>query len=79
ARATHVDIDIGVEGGMFQMKISDDGVGFDRETIKRGEGLNNLQKRASAIGAELTIESTPDKGTTTILTARTSHLGRGRL
>lgn len=78
ARATHVDIDIRVEGGMFRMKISDDGVGFDRETIKRGEGLNNLQKRTSAIGAELTIESTPGKGSSTLLTARTSHLVRSR-
>jgi signal transduction histidine kinase len=79
SRAGHVDIDIRVEGGMFRMKISDDGVGFDHRTIRRGEGLNNLRKRASAIGAELTIESIPNKGTATLLTARTSHLGRSRI
>jgi hypothetical protein len=75
AGATQVDIDIRVDGGIFRMSITDNGIGFDGKAIKRGEGLNNLHKRAAGIGAELGVTSAPGKGTSIVLTTRTSHLG----
>jgi signal transduction histidine kinase len=53
-----------------QLKISDDGKGFDiEETMKTKEirkmsGLKNIYQRAEIIGAETYIYSTPNIGTT---------------
>jgi signal transduction histidine kinase len=33
------------------------------DTIKRGNGLNNLEKRAKEIGGQITFKSEPGKGT----------------
>ena len=45
------------------MEISDNGKGFDLDKIKRGNGLNNLEKRAKEIGGQIDIKSEPGKGT----------------
>ena len=44
--------------------VNDNGKGFDLRTVKRGDGLNNMQKRADKIKAQLSISSIPGKGTT---------------
>jgi signal transduction histidine kinase len=43
--------------------VADNGVGFDPATIKKGNGLVNMQKRAEAIGATLLLKSGPQQGT----------------
>jgi signal transduction histidine kinase len=48
--------------GVVQLKISDDGRGLS-ESKSRGMGLHVMRHRASVIGAELTIDSNPGKGT----------------
>ena len=53
------------------LDILDDGVGFDpgrqaaaeQDTGNRGFGLENMRKRVSQLGGELTIESAPGEGT----------------
>ena len=50
--------------------LQDDGVGFDLETVKRGNGLNNMHSRAKEIGATLRIESSPGHGSRLSLTYR---------
>jgi len=46
------------------LEVDDDGKGFDPETIKRGDGLTNLEARAQALGGIVSIQSVPGKGTT---------------
>ena len=48
------------------LTVSDEGNGFDRNTHngRSGIGLASMEERARLIGAELTIRSTPGKGTT---------------
>ncbi|HEX9122344.1 MAG TPA: GAF domain-containing sensor histidine kinase [Actinomycetota bacterium] len=46
------------------MEIDDDGRGFDPATVRRGEGLTNLEQRIAALGGEVAIDSSPDEGTT---------------
>lgn len=46
-----------------EINIQDDGIGFNPNTIKKGQGLNNIDKRSKLINATLTIESTLEKGT----------------
>jgi signal transduction histidine kinase len=48
----------------LMFEIDDDGQGFDPETIRRGDGLTNLEARARALGGTFSVESTRGKGTT---------------
>jgi signal transduction histidine kinase len=46
------------------MEIADDGCGFEPDASRAGHfGLDSMRSRASEIGAELDIESAPQKGT----------------
>ncbi|HKO82933.1 MAG TPA: ATP-binding protein [Chitinophagaceae bacterium] len=51
---------------LFTLAFNDDGVGFDiaEKMQSGGAGLFNLQNRARLINAQLTIQSTPNNGTT---------------
>jgi two-component system, NarL family, sensor histidine kinase UhpB len=51
------------EAGVL-LEVSDDGRGFAFDESQRGLGIGGMRERALLIGAELTIESRPDKGTT---------------
>jgi signal transduction histidine kinase len=46
------------------LEVDDDGKGFDPETIRRGDGLTNLEARAQALSGTVSIQSAPGKGTT---------------
>ncbi|MBX3240764.1 MAG: hypothetical protein KIT80_23270 [Chitinophagaceae bacterium] len=48
---------------VIQITISDNGSGFNPETVKKGNGLNNLKTRAAALGGNLTLNSAAGKGT----------------
>lgn len=61
------EISLRVEGGWLQMRIADNGRGFDPTQISEGNGLRSLQVRAESIGGNIEIESAPDKGTIVIL------------
>jgi signal transduction histidine kinase len=43
--------------------IQDDGVGFDGEAVGAGQGLKNMRQRAASIGGQLSVRSTPGRGT----------------
>src|SRR3974390_3210098 len=45
--ATHVGISVKASGRQFQMRIRDDGAGFDEKHSKGGNGLKNLRRRAT--------------------------------
>lgn len=63
ANAQHIDIKIESDSQLLKISISDDGKGFDSETVRMGNGINNMNKRANDIGAEISIESIKNKGT----------------
>lgn len=70
ARATAVRIALCIEDGLLHMIIEDNGIGMypgDRRKSRRF-GLIGIQERASMLGGELSIESTPGKGTVLRLT-----------
>lgn len=45
------------------LMVADNGAGFDPAHPRSGQGLSNLQTRATEIGARIDLESTPDQGT----------------
>jgi signal transduction histidine kinase len=55
----------------YYFSISDNGKGFDPRMKKAGHyGIENMEKRAKELGADITIQSEPGKGTTIILQKR---------
>lgn len=70
AKASTITIDLMYEINHLDLKISDDGIGFNiEETMKTKEirkmsGLKNIYQRSEIIGAETYIYSTPNIGTT---------------
>jgi signal transduction histidine kinase len=70
AKANNITIDLLYEINHVELKISDDGIGFNiEETMKTKEirkmsGLKNIYQRSEIIGAEAFMYSTPNIGTT---------------
>lgn len=52
---------------VVRVMIEDKGKGFELVSHSRGVGLFSMDERARAVGGELTINSSPDKGTRIIL------------
>jgi signal transduction histidine kinase len=64
AEAETCRVSVRREEGAAVIEIDDDGRGFDVLAAPRGMGLGNLADRASAVGGRLSIDSTPEQGTT---------------
>lgn len=72
SQAQNADVLIEMENGHFRLKVTDDGVGFDPQTlgaptVEGGFGLYSIRERLIAIGGSIMIESSP--GTGTVVTA----------
>jgi signal transduction histidine kinase len=52
--------------GWLEMRVADDGDGFDPATALEGMGLNNMRERIRTLGGELTIQSAVGQGTTVL-------------
>jgi signal transduction histidine kinase/ligand-binding sensor domain-containing protein len=66
ANAKHVTVHAGVvNGNVFELRIDDDGRGFDANEAKKnsGRGLTNIRARASMIDAEIAWITTEGGGT----------------
>jgi ligand-binding sensor domain-containing protein/signal transduction histidine kinase len=63
--------------GVLQMVLKDDGVGFDQQTIKKGNGINNMNVRAGRLNGRIYIDSWKDKGTIISLTFKIPNSNQG--
>jgi signal transduction histidine kinase len=63
ARATHVTVTLDSTPLSVQLRVDDDGVGFDNVNSPRGMGLGNMRSRAEALGGRLAVTSQAGKGT----------------
>ena len=63
AKATVFRVQISYQDSLFQMEVSDNGTGFDLDTVKKGRGLRTLSQRAERLGAEMDIVALPGLGT----------------
>ncbi|MFN7147976.1 MAG: GAF domain-containing sensor histidine kinase, partial [Microthrixaceae bacterium] len=71
AKAETVEVVWTVDGGAFELRITDDGRGFEtaRGVRDSAYGLVGMRERADVIGAHLVIDSTPGRGTTITVAA----------
>ena len=51
----------------LQMKITDDGSGFDKQEVLRGDGLSNMENRAAEIHGTITVAASHGGGTSVTL------------
>jgi two-component system nitrate/nitrite sensor histidine kinase NarX len=66
--ASRVDIQLQYEIGAVELRIQDDGRGFDPEQTTPGHfGLSMMRERATSIGATLAITSQPGQGTEIVI------------
>jgi signal transduction histidine kinase len=64
ANASHVDISLQQDGPEIELRIYDDGQGFDTDQIIPGHyGLGMMRERAGAVGAQISVLSPPGQGT----------------
>jgi two-component system sensor histidine kinase UhpB len=66
ARATRVDVRLAEAGESVVLSITDNGTGFDasqQRMAKPSWGMTTMRERAEAVGATLTADSTPGRGT----------------
>jgi signal transduction histidine kinase len=65
--AAHVNVTLARRGTGALLRVTDDGSGFDPQSIRRAGrhlGLVSMRDRASGVGGRLTVESAPGEGTT---------------
>jgi signal transduction histidine kinase len=70
ARASHVIVQIGFDENMLNLEVSDDGRGFDPQTIFEAHdgnrqvwGLLGMQERVALVGGSCVVRSKPGEGT----------------
>jgi signal transduction histidine kinase len=64
ANAATAEIRLSQENGVLSFSVLDDGRGFDTAVAGTGTGLQGMADRIDAVGGELSVESTPGRGTT---------------
>jgi signal transduction histidine kinase len=84
AHATRIDVDLRRDNGKLRLLIRDNGSGFDVESAQAqtvGLGLIGIKERATLVGGQARIISSPKKGTTIEvslpLVLRGERAGRG--
>ena len=63
-----IAVSIKEENKKLLFTLQDFGKGFDASSIKKGNGLDNMQNRAKELNGELDIASATGEGTTILLT-----------
>ena len=64
ARAQRIEVDVVCADEALELRIRDDGVGFDPERVERHGGMVHLHDRVSALAGTLDVRSRPGRGTT---------------
>ncbi len=67
AKCNQIQCEFGTRKNIRYVKIKDNGIGFDIQKVKKGFGLENMEKRGVLINAKLNFYSTPGKGTELII------------
>jgi signal transduction histidine kinase/ligand-binding sensor domain-containing protein len=70
SRCREARIEIWADSGHLHARVSDDGIGFDKNAGSEGNGLLNMKNRASWMEAGFEISSAPGKGSAVSLSVK---------
>ncbi|HEY8690495.1 MAG TPA: two-component regulator propeller domain-containing protein [Chitinophagaceae bacterium] len=70
SECTQATIEVKHQNKILSLYLSDNGIGFDKNKIKYGNGLLNMQHRSQLIKSTLIIETKPYHGTKIILNVK---------
>ncbi len=73
AKADHIALFFESSETSYTLKISDNGIGFQKDGLDKGAGIDNMRERASLIDAQLTLNTTLQKGTELIITKNRNY------
>ena len=77
AEANHVRVELGLDGGLAYVEVSDDGCGFDPERATTGIGRQSMRHRALELGGEFSVESAQGEGTRARFSIPVTRLVKG--
>jgi signal transduction histidine kinase len=78
SEASEVRVEVQVDAGRIKVLIEDNGCGFEESAPpagRKGNGLQNMRKRMSALGGEMSLTSIPGKGTRLICSVNFARNG----
>jgi signal transduction histidine kinase len=67
AKATLIEVDLLIYNDKLKMKVSDNGIGFNVDTIKGGIGIANMKRRTELLSGKFEIDSSPGNGSKIII------------
>lgn len=62
AKATEINVTVLQEGNYLLFMVEDNGIGFDKNLTRTGQGIQSLEERLQSIHSALFIESSLEKG-----------------
>ncbi len=62
AEASNLEVELEYTPETLNIRVQDDGVGFDPKSVQANSGLLNMKSRASLVNAKLDYTSSPGKG-----------------
>lgn len=69
AKASEIDVEVTLcNNHILKMRIADNGIGFNIDEVKQGIGISNMKRRAELSAGELSLKTSPGKGTEIIVT-----------
>jgi PAS domain S-box-containing protein len=77
ADANRVRVELGLDGGLAYVEVSDDGCGFDSEKATNGIGRQSMRHRALELGGEFSLKSAPGEGTRVRFSIPVTRLVKG--
>lgn len=63
ANASGATVSLNERGGQLEIKVSDNGKGFESDILTNGNGMNNIYSRVDFLKGELKVNTAPGKGT----------------
>jgi PAS domain S-box-containing protein len=77
AEAGHARVELGLDGGLAYVEVSDDGCGFDLQRATIGIGQQSMRHRALELGGEFSVQSAPGEGTRVRFSIPVTRLVKG--
>lgn len=62
AKATKISIEVLLHNSKLHMRISDNGVGFEKSTVSSGIGMANMQRRTEFFSGKMEVNTAPGEG-----------------